>query len=69
MHSVQMTLNPEIKTFEERTVAGIMMELRRKDVSSTLGEWRDEVRRLFALSSMKMLNNWKSQELLCDLKI
>ena len=57
VHSVQMTLNPEIKTFEERTVAGIMMELRRKDVSSTLGEWKDEVKRLFALSSMKMLNN------------
>ena len=48
---VQMTLNPEIKTFEKRTerVAEVMMELRQKDVFSTLIGWRDEARRLFAL--------------------
>jgi len=42
---VQMTLNPKIKTFLERTekVAEVMMELRQKDAFSTLRGWRDEV--------------------------
>ena len=42
---VQMTLNPKIKTFLERTekVAEVMMELRQKDALSTLRGWRDEV--------------------------
>ena len=40
---VQMTLNPKIKTFLERTekVAEVMMELRQKDVFSTLRGWRE----------------------------
>lgn len=42
---VQMTLNPKIKTFLERTerVAEVMMELRQKDAFSTLRGWRDEM--------------------------
>ena len=39
-----ITLNPEIKTFTERTkkVAEVMTDLRQKDVFSTLRGWRDE---------------------------
>lgn len=42
---VQMTLNPKIKTFLDRTekVAEVMMELRQRDAFSTLRGWRDEV--------------------------
>lgn len=42
---VQMTLNPKIKTFLERTekVAEVMIELRQKDAFSTLRGWRDEM--------------------------
>jgi len=39
-----ITLNPEIKTFTERTkkVAEVMKDLKQKDVFSTLRGWRDE---------------------------
>lgn len=42
---VQMTLNPKIKTFLDRTekVAEVMMELRQRDAFSTLRGWRDEM--------------------------
>ena len=44
---LHVTLNPEIKTFTERTnkVAEVMMDLRQKDVFSTLKGWRDEASR------------------------
>lgn len=40
-----VTLNPEIKTFTERTekVAEVMLDLREKDLFSTLRGWRDEM--------------------------
>ena len=42
---LHMTLNPEIKTFAERTeiIAEVMVDLRQKDVFGTLRGWRDEV--------------------------
>ena len=51
---LHVTLSPEIKTFTERTskVAEVMMDLRQKDVFSTLKGWRDE--------ASKFLYNLKS---------
>ncbi|XP_068718299.1 uncharacterized protein [Montipora capricornis] len=42
---LHMTLNPEIKTFAERTeiIAEVMVDLRQKDVFGTLRGWRDEM--------------------------
>lgn len=44
---LHVTLNPEMKTFTERTnkVAEVMTDLRQKDVFSTLKGWRDEASR------------------------
>ena len=41
---IHVALNPEIKSFTERTnkVAEVMSDLRQKDVFSTLRGWRDE---------------------------
>ena len=48
---VHVTLNPEINTFTERTkkVAEVMMDLRQKDVFSTLRGWRDEASALIQM--------------------